>query len=88
MTRAKHVRLKMSDEHSLRELLGLSLEDAERRVRSDIIWNENGLIVDSIRVCTKDGKRKPYSLVRDRRRANVGLEKGVIKCIYKSQTLY
>ena len=71
-------------ENGLRVLLGLTQEEANRKISSTIIWNEDGLITESVRICWSDGRRKPGKSIRNQRRANVGLEKGVITRIYKS----
>lgn len=71
-------------ENGLRVLLGLTQEEANRKITSTIIWNENGLITESVRICWSDGRRRPTKSTRNQRRANVGSEKGVITRIYKS----
>lgn len=71
-------------ENGLRVLLRLTREEANKRVSNNIILNENGLITESVRICWEDGRRKPGNLSRNQRRANVGLENGIITRIYRS----
>lgn len=71
--------------HRLGHLFGLTLDEAEKTIRYQSIFNEHNLRVSEIRVCTIDlAVVTGLSNIENNKRCNIGLSNNVIRYIYKS----